>query len=323
MTNKSRLVSVIGAINWDTTIFVDRFPNRGEEVRALTVEDFSGGKGANVAVAATKILGKGRVAFLGALGDDEIRPRQMRELRSEGTNTSGVVVIKGTYSGQAYIVVDAKGNKTIHTHFGANEMILPSHFATPGRQDILSRTGLLVIMDPPLKVAEDLSSFASRNGTFVIFSPGVRAQEGFGNLETILTNCNLLVLDKVELQNLTGQDDPRNGAQQIRAKYPKLQLIVTVGDEGCIVPQGRRFRKYSALDLTIIGKRVVNTTGCGDAFLGVLASYLHLGFSLSESIKLANLAGALKAARYETRGSPSKRELEAKMKKLVILKLWR
>jgi ribokinase len=319
----NRLVSVTGAINWDTTIFVARFPGKGEEVRVARVEDFSGGKGANVAVAAARILGKDCVAFLGALGEDGIYRRQLQELKSEGVNTEGVVRIRGSQSGQAYVIVDSEGNKTIHTLFGANERILPGHLSSPKKKTIILRTGVLVIMDPPLRVSAALVSLASSLGIFVIFSPGVRAQEGLENLDPTLRNSNLLVLDRVELENLTKEPDPRTGARRIEARYPQLQLIVTLGDEGALVPQGKRFRTFQAFDLATIGKRVVNTTGCGDAFLGVLASYLHLGNSLTESIRLANLAGALKASRYETRGSPTKRDLEAKREKLRRLKQWR
>src|SRR5690242_1715086 len=69
---RTRLLSVIGAINWDISLFQERFARPGEEVPVKRVEEFSGGKGGNVAVAAARILGPGRAAFVGALGDDPI-----------------------------------------------------------------------------------------------------------------------------------------------------------------------------------------------------------------------------------------------------------
>jgi ribokinase len=47
---------ICGAINWDTTLFVERLPNPGEEIRVIRVASEPGGKGANSAVAAAKIL---------------------------------------------------------------------------------------------------------------------------------------------------------------------------------------------------------------------------------------------------------------------------
>ena len=51
-------IIVCGAINWDTTMFVDRLPMPGEEIKVEKVISVPGGKGANTAVAAARILGK-------------------------------------------------------------------------------------------------------------------------------------------------------------------------------------------------------------------------------------------------------------------------
>ena len=47
---------VCGAINWDTMLFVDRLPNRGEEVRVMKVIAFHGGKDANTSLAPVEIV---------------------------------------------------------------------------------------------------------------------------------------------------------------------------------------------------------------------------------------------------------------------------
>ena len=56
--------------------------------------------------------------------------------------------------------------------------------------------------------------------------------------------------------------------------------------------------------------KVVNTVGCGDAFLGVFAASKAQGMDDIEALERANLAGALKATKPETRGSPRKEEFE-------------
>jgi ribokinase len=74
--------------------------------------------------------------------------------------------------------------------------------------------------------------------------------------------------------------------------------------------------RASGFDASELGGTVVNTTGCGDAFLGVFASCLMMGRRPLESANWANLAGAIKATKVETRGSPAKRELESVMKRV-------
>ena len=85
---------VSGAINWDTSIFVDEFPNAKEEIKAKKVISVPGGKGANVAVASARILGSNNVGVIGALGDDDIAKRQIKILKDEGVNVSCVKQIQ-------------------------------------------------------------------------------------------------------------------------------------------------------------------------------------------------------------------------------------
>jgi len=61
-------ILVSGAINWDTTLFVERLPNPGEEVRTTKVVSVPGGKAANTAVAAAKILGTNNVGIMECSG---------------------------------------------------------------------------------------------------------------------------------------------------------------------------------------------------------------------------------------------------------------
>ena len=55
---------------------------------------------------------------------------------------------------------------------------------------------------------------------------------------------------------------------------------------------------------------VVNTVGCGDAFLGAFSAAKALQLGDVDALNWANWAGALKATKSETRGSPTIRELK-------------
>lgn len=81
-------ILVCSAINWDITVFVDRFPNPGEEVHVMRVISVPGGKAANTAVAAVKILGTNNVGIIGMLGLDDIAESQIKILQNEEIDTS-------------------------------------------------------------------------------------------------------------------------------------------------------------------------------------------------------------------------------------------
>jgi ribokinase len=310
------LLTVIGNINWDVSIFEDSFAGLGEEVPVNEVEEFSGGKGANVAVAAARLLGPGRVAFIGALGTDEVASLQVRELKKERILTTGVVMIEGTRSGRAYVLVNREGKKSIHTHFGANALIRPHHLDTAGPAEVLSRTSMLVVMDAPTEVALAATRKAHESGARVIYSPGVRTREGREALSAVLENADVLVLDKGELARLSRKTDAVQAAEFLQRQKPGMTVVATSGKGGCLVVSGTRTTRLAGVSLSLLGMKAVNSTGSGDSFLGVLASYLDGGASVVDAAKWANLAGALKATKYETRGSPTRFELETAMKRL-------
>jgi len=312
------LLTVLGAINWDTSIFEDRFAKQGEEVPVNRVEEFSGGKGANVAVAAARILGKEKVAFVGALGRDDVSRKQLAELRGEGVVTEGVAKLKGIKSGRAYIVVDGLGKKTIHTHFGANERINVKHLKRPKVLRTIEDPQMIVVMDAPTEVGRRAVELARGRGKTIVYSPAVRTREGLRSLEPILREAHYLVVDQIELRNLyLGEaEEDEEMMRRLTTTHPFLTLVATLGERGCAVTGEGVMTLVEGVDVASLGKKVVNTTGCGDAFLGVFASYLLLDFPILEAAKRANLAGALKATRYETRGSPTRAELEKEFEKL-------
>jgi ribokinase len=305
------LLSVIGAINWDTTIFEERFARSGEEVPVKAVEECSGGKGANVAVAAARILGKGRVAFLGALGDDDLYNKQVSELGREGVLTSGVLMIRNCSSGRAYMLVDGSGRKTIHTHFGANDRIpQQALFSGKEREMLLARTAMIIIMDAPTSVSETAAKAARRRGATVIYSPGVRARDGLKAIEPIIDLCHIFVVDRVELTNLFKKKRVEDALRAVLDFRPHMTVVTTLGERGCVITKDGSNSNLDGIDLSKLGMKPVNTTGCGDAFLGAFATSVLLGSNIKDAAMWGNLAGAIKATKYETRGSPSRVELE-------------
>jgi ribokinase len=310
----------LGAINWDTTIFVERFADPGEEVPVQSVQDSPGGKGANAAVAAARILGPNCVAIIGALGVDEQSFRLRRSLRTEGVVDDGVVKTRGALSGRAYIVVDGRGNKSIHTLFGANKGLKSDHLQSRAAEKVLSRAQTVLIMDVPVPVALKAAKKAKETGASVVYSPGVHSAHGVQALEDVLRLTEVLVVDRSELSHLSGPRDSVEAAARLRGTFPGLAVVATLGPLGCVVALRGSLTVVPGVDLRDLGLKAVNSTGSGDAFLGAFVSYRMLGRGYLEAARFGNLAGALKATKSETRGSPTRAELELAMNALVEVK---
>lgn len=300
---------VSGAINWDTSIFVDAFPNPGEEVKAKKVVSVPGGKGANVAVASARILGKNEVGIIGALGSDEIAGKQIKILNEEGIDTSFIKHIEGASSGQAYILVDQNGENFILTYKAANHMITVDMVNDNATINAVKGSKIVTVIDPPLEVADALISNAKRFDKTVIWSLGLLARDGFDRLKELLLKTDYVIVNESESLILTGIEDTMKACLMLSNKLEGKKVIATLGKEGCVFCWQTKTARVPALDLAALGLQVVNTVGAGDAFVGVFAALEAKGFGDMESLFMANIAGSLKATKEETRGSPSYAEL--------------
>lgn len=303
-------ICVAGAINWDINLFVERFPEIGEEVPVKQITRVPGGKAANVAVASARILGPEQAALIGCLGRDSIADQQIKILKDEGVVVSGIRSSREAESGQAYIIIDRDGRNIINTLFGANLKLLPEDLHSPSISNLLLKSAIVTLIDPPIETIKSAASLAKEQNKMVVWDAGVRSVGGIEKLETVLKSLDYLVINQVEVKNLTGEEDPSKAWARISEVSKRLKLVVKLGERGCSLVSSGKVMKVPAVDLEELGLRVVNTVGCGDAFLGVFAAYKSQGLEDEEALERANLAGALKATKSETRGSPTKAELE-------------
>ncbi|MCB2172484.1 carbohydrate kinase family protein [archaeon] len=301
-----------GAINWDINLFMERLPRTGEEVPVHEIQRVSGGTAANVSVAAARILGKNRVAFIGALGEDAIAEAQIKILKEEGVDPSGILLIPEEESGQAYISISSDGANEIHTYFGANLRITGKHMQDKERLDLIKQAKVCVIMDPPIETAEKLAELCKRHGVKVIWDPGVYAEDGIDALLPTLRNVDYFILNHIEYENLLGTSEPKMVAEALTDRVHDIKAIIKHGAEGCIMceDEGGTIIQMEAVPLPELGMKVINTVGCGDAFIGGFASALVEGKPHIEALRQASATGSFKATRIETRGGPTREELE-------------
>jgi ribokinase len=303
-------ICVVGAINWDINLFVERFPEIGEEVPVKKITRVPGGKAANSAVASARILGPEQVALIGCLGKDSVAEQQLKILKEEGVAVSGIKTIEDVESGQAYILIDKNGRNVINTLFGANLRLTLKDLQVNEIYGLIKESSIVALVDPPLETIEAAATFAKKNGKFVVWDAGVRSVLGIEKLGKVLENLDCLVVNQVEVKNLTGEKEPKKAWKKLSTFNNRLRLIVKLGERGCSLMTSERMVTVPGVNLEKLGLKVVNTVGCGDAFLGMFVASKSQGLDDKECLERANLAGALKATKPETRGSPTKTEFE-------------
>ena len=297
-------ILVCGAINWDTTLFVERFPNPGEEVRATKVISVPGGKAANTAVAGAKILGTNNVGVIGMLGADSLAENQIKILENEGIDTSLIFRHEEMLSGQAYVIVDRKGENVILTYQAANLAIMPEEVAQPKVLSAIDNSSTVIVIDPPLDTAGSLITYASKAGKRIIWSPALLTSYGISALQKYLSHVDYLILNQQEAGSLTSIEDGLEACSKISNSLSGINVVVTLGDRGCTLCTNGKNMIIPPLDSSS-DLRIVSTVGAGDAFLGAFGSFKLKGFEDAQALYLANVAAALKASREDTRASPT------------------
>jgi len=103
------VIAVVGSINLDIVVEVERHPAPGETVLGGDRLELPGGKGANQAVAAARL--GAQVALVGRVGDDDAGRRLRGGLADEGVDVAHVTVDPDAPTGVALIAVDRAGEK--------------------------------------------------------------------------------------------------------------------------------------------------------------------------------------------------------------------
>jgi ribokinase len=266
---------VVGSVNVDLTVAVERLPGPGETVTGGRFARGHGGKGANQAVAA-RAPGGGR-AWSGAVGDDEHGAWARAALEAEGIGLARLKVVPDAATGVALIAWPP----TAPTR--SRSPRAPTRASTPGRGQAVgqldpSRAAVLLsfeVPDPPLVAAAEAAAAA---GVPVVANPAPARE-----LPGPLVACGpVLTPNEPEAVALTGLTDPREAARALAGRTGAA-VVLTLGAAGALVAE-------PAADPRLVpapAVRVVDTTGAGDVFSGVLAARLAGRRPLAEAVEAA------------------------------------
>ena len=155
----------------------------------------------------------------------------------------------------------------------------------------------------------------------MIWDPGVYAGLGTEALSPTLKYVDYFVLNHLEFENFTGTSDPGEVGEMLKSENPGLKGIMKRGSEGSIMCGSGHDDPLvmEAVPLERLGMSVVNTVGCGDAFIGAFAAAKVQGSSDAESLRRGCAAGSFKATRKEARGGPTAEEFESILEKWAAL----
>jgi ribokinase len=285
-------VTVVGSLNEDVLIAVDRLPGRGETVIGGSVVLAPGGKGANQAAAAARI-GRG-VHMVGRVGADAAGDRQLAALADAGVNVGRVQRTPGVPTGSATIPVEqGSGENLILVVPGANGELRPEDVDV---ESVPRARVLLLQLEVPL---ETVAAAAAAARGIVVLTPAPPQPLP----AELLEHVDVLVPNEHELAALSGvpagERSPTELGELART-LASCSVVVTLGARGAlIVPvEGAPALLQAPPSVT-----AVDTTGAGDCFCGALGQALAGGAALADAVRYAVTAAALSTTGAGARGA--------------------
>ena len=270
----SPAIAVVGSINLDLVARAERLPRPGETLTDATFERIPGGKGANQALAATRLGAS--VRLVGAVGDDPFADEALVLLREGEVDLRGVRRVPDT-TGVALILVGGDGENEIVVAPGANRSVAAG--------DVSGADAVLCQLEIPVETVAE----AARQARFFCLNAAPARELP----PDVLGEVDLLVVNRYELEAVGHHDG---------------LTALTLGPEGAVlIENGEEIAR--AVPPAV---KAVDGTAAGDAFTACLLVSLLEERPRDEALRRACAAGALAASRSGAQPSlPAAREIDA------------
>ncbi len=290
-----------GAVAVDDLLFLEEFPKPDGKYRVIRRERHPGGLTGTALVAAAR-LGS-RCAYAGTLGSDELSNFIRESLSAEGVSVEHVVRQEGALPFRSTIVEDVRG-KTRTILWDASEAI-GAHDSLPDER-LIRRARVLFVDHVGLVGMLRAARIARQAGIPVVGDFEERQPAPFDELVALTDH---LILSRDFACVLTGSPNARAAAEALWNGASRAAVVVTMGSEGAWFVS--KERPGTACFQPAFAVEVVDTNGCGDVFHGAYASCLVRGMSMSERVRFAAAAAAIKATCVGgQKGIPTRAEVE-------------
>jgi ribokinase len=268
----------IGALNLDRLYKVKKLADKGTHQEIIGFEECPGGSAANT-IAGLAGLGL-RTGFIGAVGEDAEGRVMLNDFKTRGVDTSGVSILTAR-TGFIIGFVDAKGERTLYPHPGANSSLTYSKKQLDYAQNASFLQLSSFVDDLQFRLQKKLVSLLPKT-VKISFSPGgLYSKKGLAALLPIIRRSHIVFLNEDEILAMTGKEY-KAGSRMLIAAGAKI-VAVTLGSKGCFVSDEKREYMLPAEKV-----KVIDTTGAGDAYAAGFLYALIKGKSINDAGKSGN-----------------------------------
>ena len=295
-------ICVIGSLNMDLVTTLARLPEIGETIIAKQLDYFVGGKGANQAVAASRVGGD--VMMLGKIGRDTFGEKILNQLKQEHLNLKSIEEDDKSFTGIANVFKLPTDN-CITVVAGANGMV-DDKYVVAHADSIAEADVLLMQLEIPIEAVKQGLSIAKAAGLVTVLNPAPFSAA----VLDLLPQVDYLTPNELEFSSLLPdslKELPFEEAMLSFSEQYDTTMIVTRGAKGVAYVQDSQLLTVPTQEVT-----VSDTTGAGDTFNGILAQQLSRGESLANAISLATRGATYAITKFGAQtGMPTLLDLQA------------
>lgn len=292
-------IAVVGSINLDMTLCAPRIPLKGETLMGTDLSYSPGGKGANQAVAMSRLGAD--VWMFGCVGKDDHGRQVVENLKANKVHTEFIQTLEDVPTGLAVITVGEQDN-TIIVIPGANARADISYV-----KEICPRLQgfdmVVLQQEIPLDAVEYVIRFCAENSIPVSLNPAPAARVS----QEIVELLTYLTPNEHEAKLIFGEE--ANWEDMLR-RYPE-KLIITQGSRGVSTV----LKDGTPLQVPCAKVNVVDTTGAGDTFQAAFAVRVTAGDSLDQALRFANTAAGISTEKLGAQSAmPSEQQVLERLK---------
>ena len=295
-------VVVIGSLNYDVCLKLERLPEEGETNFADSVEYCSGGKGANQAVQAAK-LGL-PVYMVGCIGEDASGAFLKETVEGYGVRTDYLKTVSGN-SGMSVAQSLYDGGIRASVVRGANDCV--SKADIDAIADVITPETIVVFqLEIPISTILYAIDVCREKGAYILLNGAPAAALP----EESLKKLDLFIVNEVEASfyGSVEIDSVEKAESEIVKMSDRLSAtcIFTLGKAGSVVSDRGRTEFVPSKKV-----QAVESTGAGDSFIGGLCYGLVKDMDIFEACRFATCCSAKTVTK--TGGQPAMPTLEEVM----------
>ncbi|MFD1902321.1 ribokinase [Enterococcus termitis] len=190
-------VVIVGSINMDMVMETDRLPKIGETLLGETIDYYVGGKGANQAVAASRVGAE--VSLIGKIGNDTFGSKVYKHLENEQVDVSAVTYEENIFTGVASIF-KLKEDNAIVVLPGANMLL--TDIDSELNEKINTGDVLLTQLEIPVDTVKRSLQLAKNKGATTILNPAPYTEK----VIEMLPFVDIITPNETEFEGLLGHD---------------------------------------------------------------------------------------------------------------------